>query len=61
MSIEAAVTILTTMVGVGVTIMLAGIPWAYSIQGRLTRIETRLTDHIRFFDTVATRRPDHLT
>lgn len=39
-------TILTSLVGLGVMIMLAGIPWAYCIHGRLTKIETSLKDRL---------------
>ncbi|MGY8768987.1 MAG: hypothetical protein ACKVH8_11255 [Pirellulales bacterium] len=43
MNNDVAITILTCLVGTGVSIMLAGIPWAYSVHGRLTCIETSLT------------------
>jgi len=46
MSIETAVTTLTCLMGAGTTILLAGIPWAYSVHGRLTKIETTLCDHL---------------
>lgn len=36
------ITVLTCLVGVGVTILLAGIPWAYNIHGRLRSIEVEL-------------------
>ncbi|MDA7950031.1 MAG: hypothetical protein MPJ24_00955 [Pirellulaceae bacterium] len=39
-------TLLTCLVGLGVTIMMAGIPWAYSIHGRLTKIETNIVDSL---------------
>jgi len=42
--IDIAITLLTTLVGVGVTVLLAGIPWAYSVHGRLATIETSLRD-----------------
>ena len=47
MNIETAMTTLTCMVGVMVSILLAGLPWAYCIHGRLTKIETTLKDHLR--------------
>jgi hypothetical protein len=46
MTIETAVTILTSLVGVGVTVLLTGIPWAYSVHGRLATIETSLLNAI---------------
>ena len=46
MTVETAVTILTCLVGVGVTILLSGIPWAYSVHGRLATIETSLRDAV---------------
>ena len=47
MSIDAAITVLTSLVAVGVLILLAGIPWAYGVHGRLTKIETSLKNHLR--------------
>jgi len=41
---ESSVPLLTSLVGVGVSILLAGIPWAYGIHGRLTQIETSLKE-----------------
>lgn len=49
MNNEPTMALLTSLVGLGVMIMLAGIPWAYSIHGRLTKIETSLKD--RLIDT----------
>ena len=46
MSLEHSVPLLTSLVGVGVAILLAGIPWAYGIHGRLTMIETTLKEHL---------------
>ena len=46
MSIDLAVTVLTCLVGVGVSILLASVPWAYSVHGRLTKIETTLIDQV---------------
>ncbi|PHR87367.1 MAG: hypothetical protein COA78_37190 [Blastopirellula sp.] len=43
MNSDIAITILICLVGTGVSIMLAGIPWAYSVHGRLTCIETSLS------------------
>ena len=52
MSLESSVPILTFLVSVGVTVLLAGIPWAYGIHGRLTMIETTLKEHLRNSDRV---------
>lgn len=46
MSLEQTVSLLTTLVGLGVSILLASIPWAYGIHGRLTRIETSLSESL---------------
>lgn len=46
MSLELITTVLTSLVGVGVSVLLAGIPWAYSMHGRLTRIEATLAAHL---------------
>lgn len=52
MSMEFAVTLLTGLVGVGVSILMAGIPWAYSMHGRLTKIETILNEHVHGYHRV---------
>ncbi len=52
MSLESSVPILTFLVSVGVSVLLAGIPWAYGIHGRLTMIETTLKEHLRNADRV---------
>ena len=39
MPVEASITLLTSLVSIGVVILLAGIPWAYTIHGRLATIE----------------------
>lgn len=44
MSVEHSVPLLTSLVGIGVSVLLAGIPWAYGIHGRLTQIETSLKE-----------------
>ena len=44
MAVESSVPLLTSLVGVGVSILLASIPWAYGIHGRLTQIETSLKE-----------------
>jgi hypothetical protein len=44
MPVESSVPLLTSLVGVGVSILLASIPWAYGIHGRLTQIETCLKE-----------------
>ncbi len=47
MSLETSLTILTSLMSLGVAILLAGVPWAYGIHGRLTIIETHLQAHLR--------------
>jgi hypothetical protein len=47
MSVETSITLLTSLVSIGVAILLAGIPWAYTIHGRLTTIEACLSHHLR--------------
>jgi hypothetical protein len=42
MAPEASITLLTSLVSIGVVILLAGIPWAYTIHGRLSTIEASL-------------------
>ncbi len=54
MTIEVVVTILTALVGLGVTILLSSIPWAYGIHGRLTKIETTLHDCLESFHVLGT-------
>lgn len=44
MAVETSVPLLTSLVGIGVSVLLAGIPWAYGIHGRLTQIETSLKE-----------------
>ncbi len=46
MTVEVAITVLTSLVGISVAIMTAGIPWAYCVHGRLTKIEATLNDHL---------------
>ncbi|MHC2068862.1 hypothetical protein ACYFX5_15445 [Bremerella sp. T1] len=46
MSAELAFGALTLLVGTGVSILTAAIPWAFSVQGRLSRIETSLTQNL---------------
>lgn len=46
MPVDQPLPVLTSLVGVGVAILLAGIPWAYGIHGRLTTIETTLKEHL---------------
>ena len=38
--------LLTSLVAAGVAILLASIPWAYGIHGRLTTIETTLKENL---------------
>ncbi len=42
MPVETSITLLMSLVSIGVAIALAGIPWAYTIHGRLTTIEASL-------------------
>ncbi len=46
MTVEVAITVLTSLVGISVAIMTAGVPWAYGVHGRLTKIEATLNDHL---------------
>lgn len=46
MTIEVAITAITCLVGIMASILLAGVPWAYGVHGRLTTIETSLTDNL---------------
>lgn len=50
MSVETSITLLTSLVSVGVVILLAAIPWAYQIHGRLTTIEVQLNNAVRQTD-----------
>ena len=50
---SSQVDLLTALVGVGVLIMLAGVPWAYKVHGRLTKIETSLNNHINNNKSIA--------
>ena len=47
MAAEASITLLTSLVSIGVVILLAGIPWAYTIHGRLATIEASLKQDAR--------------
>jgi len=47
MNLDSMLSLLTMLVGVAVAILLAGIPWAYGIHGRLTRIESCLSEQLR--------------
>lgn len=46
MPLDQPLPLLTSLVATGVAILLAGIPWAYGIHGRLTTIETTLKEHL---------------
>jgi len=46
LNLEAAATAITFLFGIIVSILLAGIPWAYSVHGRLTKIETSLQAYL---------------
>lgn len=50
MTVETSITLLTSLVSIGVVILLAGIPWAYGIHGRLTKMETNLQNVLRHAD-----------
>lgn len=52
MSLESTIPILTFLVSVGVSVLLAGIPWAYGIHGRLTTIEASLKEHLRHTERI---------
>lgn len=52
-------TVLTALVAVSVAILCAGIPWAYSLHGRLTRIETMVTHSTLDEEMVALRATLH--
>lgn len=43
MPAETSITLLTSLMSIGVVILLAGIPWAYTIHGRLATIEASLS------------------
>jgi hypothetical protein len=47
MAAESSITLLTSLVSIGVVILLAGIPWAYTIHGRLATIEASLKQDSR--------------
>lgn len=44
---------LTALLGVQVVVMLAAIPWAYSVHGRIASMEARLTAALDLSDKVA--------
>ena len=46
MPVDQPLPLLTSLVATGVAILLAGIPWAYGIHGRLTTIETTLKENL---------------
>ena len=52
---EIWVQILIALVSVGVTILLFAIPWAYKINGRLTSIETHVTNVLPMFQALQER------
>ena len=54
MPVEASITLLTSLVSIGVIILLAGIPWAYTIHGRLATIEASLQHDPRIADRLDT-------
>ena len=44
LKIETLVTILVLLVSLIASVVMGGIPWAYSVHGRLTAIETKIAD-----------------
>jgi hypothetical protein len=53
MTNDSAISLLTTLVGLGVSVLLAGIPWAYSVHGRLATIEVSLREALSALSRVA--------
>jgi len=52
------VELVTVLLGLGVSVLLAGVPWAYLVHGRLVSIETRLnmtTSHEEKIDLIDNR------
>ena len=50
---EWAVTLVCGMLGVQTTILIAAIPWAYSMHGRVTRIEASAATAADLIDRVS--------
>ena len=50
---EWAVTLVCEMLGVQTTILIAAIPWAYSMHGRVTRIEASAATAADLIDRVS--------
>ena len=50
---EWAVTLVCGMLGVQTTILIAAIPWAYSMHGRVTRIEASAAPAADLIDRVS--------
>ena len=50
---EWAVTLVCGMLGVQTTILIAAIPWAYSMHGRVTRIEAAAATAADLIDRVS--------
>jgi len=46
MDLATVIKVLTFLMGIGVSVLLAAIPWAYSVHGRLTKIEMSLNNHL---------------
>jgi len=44
---RSRIDILTALIGLGVAILLAGVPWAYTMQGRLSKIEALMEETVR--------------
>ena len=52
MGTESLLTVLTCLVGLAVTILIAGIPWAYSVHGRLTKMESNSETSAKLLELV---------
>ena len=50
---ETAVTLVCGLLGVQTTILIAAIPWAYSMHGRVTRIEASTATAANLGDRVS--------
>jgi hypothetical protein len=50
---ETAVTLVCGLLGVQTTILIAAIPWAYSMHGRVTRIEASAATAANLGDRVS--------
>ena len=46
MTLEQTISLLTSLMSIVVAVLLSAIPWAYGVHGRLTRIESSLSEHL---------------